>query len=153
MIETFVWGIICLFTYYKKHYPNPCSNRKMNQNVWKCVLSGPVIHDPSNLPYVSTCYIIYACSLLAAHPPPYHGCQTTGKPKQIVTDEQCIHKPANMIIYCLRNNYTLLYTLNTETQKKHPIIPNQTVITYSLKWYYKLKLTTRISNKFCVNWN
>ena len=36
--------------------------------------------------------------------------------RHYVTDEQCIHTPANMMTHCLRNNYlTLLirYTLNT----------------------------------------
>ena len=36
-----------------------------------------------------------------------------------MTDEQCIHTPANMIIHCLRNNYIMLpihYTMKTLLQ-------------------------------------
>ena len=82
----------------------------------KCFLSVPVIHEPSNLAHVSPSYPIHTCRLSADHPRiirPPNNRQAQG---HYVTDEQCIHTPANMIIHCLRNNYTMLpihYTLKT----------------------------------------
>ena len=78
-----------------------------------------------------------------------------------VNDEKCIHTPANMIKHYLGNNYATLlihYILNTlrrfpcggnlnnnsyfyccvgeKHTEKHPITPDQTVIIYSLMYYY-----------------
>ena len=68
-------------------------------------------------------YHILAPTILSTLPccrratPVYYGSRTTGKRKDhYVTDEQCIHTPANMIIHCPANNYTMLlvnYTLKT----------------------------------------
>ena len=67
-------------------------------------------------PADSPSYPIHTCRLSADHPRiirPPNNRQAQG---HYVTDEQCIHTPANMIIHCLRNNYTMLpihYTLKT----------------------------------------
>ena len=107
-----------------------------------------VIHHPSNLPHVCTCYPIHTC-LLSADPPrisrPANTRQVQGR---YVTQEQCIDAPANVIIYYLGNNYTTLlihYTLNLvvvtlllrksgrNRQKKHQISPDQMIITLQLR--------------------
>ena len=62
----------------------------------------PVIHEPSNIPHTQTC-----CRRTT---PVYYG------RRHYVTDEQCNHTPANMIIHCRGNNYTMVlvnYILKT----------------------------------------
>ena len=86
------------------------------KNIRKCFLSVPVIHDPSNLPHVSSSIPIHTSLLSTDHPRilrPPNNRQAQG---HYVTDEQCIHIPANMITHCQRNNYIKLlihYTLKT----------------------------------------
>ena len=75
------------------------------KKIRKCFLCKPVIHDPSNLSHVSTCYPIHICCCRrTTHrlSPPPNNRQVQG---HYVTDEKCIHTPDNMIIHCLRNNY------------------------------------------------
>ena len=102
---------------YKENYPHPCSNGSIKRKKYmKMFLSVPVIHDPSNLPHVSSSIPIHTSLLSADHPRilrPPNNRQAQG---HYVIDEQCIHIPANMITHCLRNNYIKLlihYTLKT----------------------------------------
>ena len=120
MILTIVWGIICLFTLLviRKITPIPIVIQAWKgKNIRKCFLSVPVIHDLSNLPHVSSCYLIHTCLLPADYPHilrPPNNRQAQGW--HYVTDDQCIHIPANMITHWLRNNYISLlinYTLKT----------------------------------------
>ena len=119
MIQTFVWGIICLLTLLviRKITPIPIVMEAWKgKNIRKCFLSVPVIHDPSNLPHVSSSIPIHTSLLSTDHPRilrPPNNRQAQG---HYVTDEQYIHIPANMITHCLRNNYIKLlihYTLKT----------------------------------------
>ena len=119
MIQTFVWGIICLLTLLviRKITPIPIVMEAWKgKNIRKCFLSVPVIHDPSNLPHVSSSIPIQTSLLSTDHPRilrPPNNRQAQG---HYVTDEQYIHIPANMITHCLRNNYINLlihYTLKT----------------------------------------
>ena len=118
MIQTFVWSIICLFTLLviRNIIPIPIVMETWKgKYIWKCFLSVPGIDDPSNLPRVSSSYPIHTSLLSADHPRilrPPNNRQAQG---HYVTDEQCIHIPANMITHCLRNKFKLLihYTLKT----------------------------------------
>ena len=111
MIQTFVWGIICLLTLLviRKITPIPIVMEAWKgKNIRKCFLSVPVIHDPSNLPHVSSSIPIHTSLLSTDHPRilrPPNNRQAQG---HYVTDEQYIHIPANMITHCLRNNYIKL---------------------------------------------
>ena len=70
-------------------------------------------------------YVVYVCVedipihtslLLADHPRILRPLKNRQAQGHYVTDEQCIHIPANMITHCLRNNYINLlirYTLKT----------------------------------------
>ena len=99
MIQTFVWGIICLFTLLviREITPIPIVMEAWEgKNIRKCFLSVPVIHDLSNLPHVSSSIPIHTSLLSADHPRilrPPNNRQAQG---HYVTDEQCIHIPANM---------------------------------------------------------
>ena len=102
---------------YKKNYPHPYSNGSIKRGKkGKCFLSVPVIHDPSNLPQVSSSYPIHTSLLSEDHSRilrPPNNRQAQG---HYVTGEQCIHIQANMITHCLKNNYIKLlihYTLKT----------------------------------------
>ena len=73
MIQTFVWGIICLFTLLviRKITPIPIVMEAWKGKIIrKCFLSVPVIHDPSNLSHVSSSYS-YPHKPAVGGPPPY----------------------------------------------------------------------------------
>ena len=59
--------LICPMS-YKENYPHPYSNGSMKRKKQKCFLSVPVIHDPSNLPHVSSNIPIHTSLLSADHP-------------------------------------------------------------------------------------
>ena len=54
MIQNFYlkYNVLIYPISYKKNYPDPYSNGsiKKEKNIWKCFISVPVIHEPSNLP-------------------------------------------------------------------------------------------------------
>ena len=71
MIQTFVLGIICLFNLLviRKITPIPIVMETWKgKNIRKSFLSVPVIHDPSNLPHVSSSIPIHTGLLSADHP-------------------------------------------------------------------------------------
>ena len=116
---------------YKKSYPNPYSNGSMKRRKrWKCFLSAPVIHDPSNLPHVSSSYPIHTNLLSADHPRILRRPNNRQAQGHYVIDEQCIHIPANMTTHCLRNNYIKLlvhYTLKT-LLRRFPCVCNLNIV-------------------------
>ena len=69
IFQIFVLNIICLFTLLVIRTITPIP---IVMETWKrkgkCFLSDPVIHEPPNLPYVSTRYPIHTSLLSADHP-------------------------------------------------------------------------------------
>ena len=110
----FTWTI-----FLQKH---PYSNMEAceGKNIWKCFLFVSVTHDPSDRPHISSSYPIHTSLLSMDHSRILRPPNNKRAQRHYVTDEQCIHIPANMITHCLRNNYIKLlihYTLKTLLQR------------------------------------
>ena len=116
MIQTFVWNIICLFTLLviRKMTPIPIVMEAWKRKKkWKCFLSVPVIHDPSNLPHVSSSYLIHTSLLSADHTRILrHGQQAS---PQTLRDRLTMYLHTGQYDHTLKNDIMLLifYTLKT----------------------------------------